>query len=271
MEKNNINWFPGHMARAISEIEKTVKDIDLIIEVIDARATSSSSNEELSRFNKPILKIALKSDLADLKTVKTNEDILFVNTIDKSLRNKVINSIEIKLSEKKQKLISKGLKNPIFYIMVVGLPNVGKSSLINFLANKNRIVAKNQPGVTRNQNTVKLSDSLYLQDNPGILFKKIKDLNTGYKLALINTIKKDILPLYDVVKYGYEFLNQNYQNQLFKYYGFNNEMSFEQFIDFIGNKKMFISIDNKIDLTRVVDSLFKDFTDCKVSKINYDR
>jgi ribosome biogenesis GTPase A len=187
------------MARTLRDIQGA-QNLDLIIEVVDARAIHISSNPELTlNFKKEILTIALKSDLADLQNVRIPENTIVGSIKDRQFKNKIINAIDNIFVHKITKLKSKGLLVPQFYIMVVGLPNVGKSSLINFLASSNKLIVENRPGVTKTKQLVKINQNYFLYDSPGVLVKKIDNEVDGYKLALIGTIKKDVLPLDEVV------------------------------------------------------------------------
>jgi ribosome biogenesis GTPase A len=188
------------MAKTLRDIQGA-QNLDLIIEVVDARAINISSNPELTKgFSKSKLTIALKSDLADLQSLTIPANTIIGSIKDKHFKTTIINAIDNIFSQKITKLKSKGLLVPQFYIMVVGLPNVGKSSLINFLASSNKLIVENRPGVTKTRQLVKITPNYFLYDSPGVLVKKINDEIDGYKLALIGTIKKDVLPLNEVIK-----------------------------------------------------------------------
>lgn len=270
MTKSIINWFPGHMAKANRKILETLKSVDLILEVVDARAIKTSSNNEFEKLNKPILHVALKSDLSDVAKAPDSSTIL-CNTKNKSYRTVLLNKINEVLKPLIAKKKAKGIANPNFYLMVVGLPNVGKSSLINFLANKKIAITGNQPAVTKIQSVLKINSNLFLQDNPGIFFKKIDDFKKGYVLALLNTIKKDVLPLKDVLRFCYDYLDSHYHNQLHNYYHNDNKMSFDDFIVWYSKQRHFIINNEQPDIGRTLNALFDDFASCKITKINYEK
>lgn len=265
-----INWFPGHMAAANQKIMQSLGSVDLVIEVVDARAVNITSNPAFNKINKPILKVALKSDIADIKNIKTVDNLVVGNLKDKNFRNVLLNKIKQMLAPTVAKKKAKGMAFVVSYLMVVGLPNVGKSSLINFLAKKNLAQTGNMPAVTRSQTTLKISNDLYLQDNPGIFFKKITDWKEGFVLALVNTIKKGVLPLEEILKFGYEYLNQHYAKAFNKYYGLDQPMVYSEFIKWYANKRKFIMVDNQPDIARAQDAFFDEIVNGKICKINYE-
>ncbi len=259
------------MAKTVSCIKQQINKIDLVIQIIDARCVNISSNSDLIKIckNKPIINIALKSDLADLKNKADNVyylDIMqkdFVNNVDKIIENKLANQIA--------KLKSKGLINPNFYCMVVGLPNVGKSSFINAFAKKNKVIVQNRPGITKNINLVKINKFCSIYDTPGILVKNIERIEDGYILGLIGSISKKVLPIEDVVKFAFEFYIKYYPNELKKYFGINNKLDFQEFIDFVVNKYKFIGKNNSKDYMKAYDFIFNTFINNKICKVNYEK
>jgi ribosome biogenesis GTPase A len=252
------------MAKALREI-RDVKNIDLVIEVVDARCINTSSNQELtSLIHKPILRIALKSDLAD---INTKQNILIGSLKERSFKNRILDAIHKQLKVSFDRLISKGLKNPEFYILVVGLPNIGKSSLINFLVGKNKLQVENRPGVTRSQQIIKIDKNLYIYDTPGVLTKNI-NRDDGFKLALVGTIRKDILPLNEVVEYGYTYLQDHYSKALERKFGIANS-SYNDFINLICKRYNF-SQNGINDVNRALDFLYNDMINGKIAKVNYE-
>ncbi|MDE5767736.1 MAG: ribosome biogenesis GTPase YlqF [Malacoplasma sp.] len=217
-EQKKINWFIGHMKKTVDVISEKKKNIDFVLEIVDSRLPNSSSNSELISIfsNKPIIKIALKSDLIDEKNKDKN---LFYASIKNSKdKNRIVNYINSCLEPKKQSFLKKGLKNPIFVGMVVGLPNIGKSSLINFLFNKKVLNVENRPGVTRKSENIKISDSLYLIDTPGVFFKNVKTYEIGLNLALINCVNRNLVNKKDLVIHLFDKILKNNQSFIFKKY-----------------------------------------------------
>lgn len=269
MEK--INWYVGHMAKSVSQIKQQIDKIDLIIQILDARCINISSNQELLAIfkNKPIINIALKSDLADLKN--KNNDVYYLDIKQKNFVNIVQKVIENKLTNQITKLKAKGLINQYFYCIVVGLPNIGKSSFINAFAKKNKVIVQNRPGVTKTINLVKINKYCSIYDTPGILVKNITTLTDGYILGLIGSINKKVLPIEGVVKFGFDFYTKHYFNEFKKYFGFNNELKYQEFLDYIVNKYKFIGKQNSYDYTKAYNYLFNIFVSNKICKVDYEK
>lgn len=266
-----INWFPGHMKKATDELISIAKNVDLIIEVIDARAIQSSSNQEITKIfqQKPILKIALKTDYSIVNN-SNNDEILFVSLKEKKFKNLIIKKIYKILDKKIQKDKTKGLVVPKYTILVVGLPNIGKSSLINYLKNKNILKVQNYPGVTKKQQLVSINENFDIIDTPGILFKKIDDINIGYKLVLINCIKKEVVTLDHVLRFGFNHFYKNHFNSLLNYYKLQDIKNYDDFVAQICLNKKWITKDNVFDINRFESQIFNDFSLGKICKTNFD-
>jgi len=274
MEENKvtkINWFPGHMRKATNEIINKLKIVDLVIEVVDSRAINSSSNDELRKLfgNKKIIKIALKQDLADIRK-NDDEDIIYGSLLDKNFKNKINRTLYNIMEEKMNKLKSKGMINPKFMVMVIGLPNVGKSSLINYMAPKKTLKVENRPGVTKAQQYRSINKNFNLLDTPGILDKKIRNIETGYKLALINCIKKEVLPIDEVLEWGYNYLTKYYYNAISKYYSYDEMYNYNEFINYLCKKYHYLMDNNELDVNRAIGTFYRDLINCKITRINYE-
>ncbi len=265
----NINWFPGHMKKATDEINKIINNIDLVIEVVDARCIEASSNDTLiATFNnKPIIKIALKADLSDIK--QTDTDTLLISTKNKADKNRVIERLNAAVIDKVERLQKKGLVNPSFSILVVGLPNVGKSSLINFLGTKSTLIAENRAGVTKKQSMRKINDRFYLIDTPGIFVKKINAMEVGYQLALINTINKTILPLTSINQYYHQYMMEHYAEKYMGFFKLKEKLAYPEFIEFIGQTMNFKTKGNTIDIDKVEDYLFNIYTSNNICRYHF--
>ncbi len=274
MNDTKLNWFPGHMAKTLKEFEKELKLIDLIIEIVDSRSINLTSDSEIvstiKNKNIPILKIASKSDLSDIDKSLYNH-ILVGSIKDNKFRNLILNEINNKLSQKIEKLKSKGYANPKVYIAIVGLPNVGKSSFINFLLNKKNLTAKNEPGVTRKKEWVKLSNYIYLLDTPGVSFKKINNEEDFYKLTLLRTINWNIVDKYKTIEFAYNFYLNKYSNELKKYYKFNDNFTFDNFLEFYANKFKLMLKNNEYDIETSLEKLYIDFSNNLICRVNYEK
>lgn len=258
------------MAKANKKILESLNKIDLVLEVVDARAINATSNPEFAKISKPVLKVALKSDIADINNIKWQPNLIVGSTKSKTFKKDLLAEIDKMLAPLAAKKKAKGIAKPTFCLMVVGLPNVGKSSLINFLANKTLTEVSNRPAVTKKQTINKISDNLYLQDNPGIFFKKIENVNEGYVLALVNTIKKEVLPLDEILEWCYDYLMNHYFQQLSKYYQMEYALPFNAFVKWYANKRKFVMSNNQPDIARTLNALFDDFVNGKICKINYE-
>jgi ribosome biogenesis GTPase A len=251
------------MAKATREIEN-LKSIDGIIQVVDARAIAASSNDEISKLNKPTLTVALKSDLSDVK--HSNTDNFIMGTIkDKSLKFTILNKMTDLFGAKINSLKSKGLLKPTFHLIVIGLPNVGKSSLINYLAGSKKVVVENRAGVTRRNKIIKINELFYLYDTPGIMFKKVSDDKQGYILSLLNVIKQSVIPFFEVNNFVYDYLNLYYYekfNKFFHYDGLNEYVAFRQFV----MDKHFLKTSNEADYYIYKTIISDDFI-----KLNYEK
>jgi ribosome biogenesis GTPase A len=223
--KANINWFPGHMAKSLKEIEDSLKLVDMIIEIIDARAPLASRNPQIVKYNKPRLIILSKKDLADqlvlnewINYFKNESTNVISMDLNKNFNEKqIVNAINALLKEKIEKDLKRGIKNRRIRALVVGIPNVGKSTFINKLAHKKAAGVGNKPGFTRSLQWVNTAN-IDLLDTPGVLWPKFEDYLTGVKLALIGTIKEDILDTDTLSDFAIKFLINNYKDEFVKRY-----------------------------------------------------
>ncbi|WP_033160014.1 ribosome biogenesis GTPase YlqF [Mycoplasmoides alvi] len=272
-KETQINWFPGHMKVATDAIQNMAKKIDLILEIIDARGICVSSNLELLNLfpNKPIIKLALKNDLADLSVTK-DHTIIFANKYQNNLRHLLLNQFEQKMLSKTKKLNSKGLLLPNYNVMVIGLPNVGKSTIINVLSKKTKVKTENRPGVTKSISVIKLNSMFNLIDTPGILFKKIDKFITGAKLTLMGIIKEHVVPIADILIWAFDYLKTFYPKLLINYLdNFTTSCTFEDFIYDLAKKRNFITNKNELDFNKALITLFNNIVNGTIGKINYEK
>lgn len=269
--ENKINWYPGHMKKAADNVLKILPVVDMVIEIIDSRCIKSSSNDDLKNIikNKKIIKIALKKDLCDIDEKKYN-DILFISTKNKNDKKVVINYLNNQVKEKMDSLKRKGMLKPQFTILVVGLPNVGKSSFINFLSQKNTLLAQNKAGVTKKQVNRKINDNFWMVDNPGIFVKNIKDKNIGFKLALINSINKNILPIYEINCYFHSFMQEKYWDKYSNFFNIKEKISYDKLVELIGYQMNFKIKNDELDYDKINNYLFNIYSNAKICRYHFE-
>ncbi len=265
-QKTNINWYPGHMTRAFREIDKALKSVDMIIELRDARVVDASRNPEVGKLapNKPRLIILSKRDLADsLVTERWVNDLTKENQIAIALD---FNNDDLKIITEKCQLlmnnwlerqIRKGIKPRAIRAMILGIPNVGKSTLINRLAKRKITKVADKPGVTRALQWVKVNKDLELLDTPGVLWPRIDDQENAQLLAITGAINDQILDLDDLGEVAYLYLYENYRDKLNERYG-DVPNDFYQAMDVIAKKRNFYIKDQEFDHKRSVDIFFKE-------------
>lgn len=230
---SNIQWFPGHMAKARREATEKLKLVDVVVELIDARLPYSSRNPMIDEIvgQKQRLIVLNKVDLADEKRTKEwmqffqqqNHLILPICAKDGKGLKKIQETLKDMMSEKLKKLRAKGLKNRPIRLMILGIPNVGKSTLINRFIQKNKAETGNRPGVTKGQQWLKLGSEFELLDTPGILWPKFEDQEIGKKLALTGAIKDTLLNQEHVALYAIDFFARYYPEKMMKSFGVSRE------------------------------------------------
>lgn len=256
------------MAKGLNKIV-SAKNIDMFIEVLDARAINISSNPNLIAVKKPVLKIALKADLADITTTDDTNNLLIGSIKDRDFKKIIMAKLYQMMMPNISKAKHEGLIKPSFHIMVVGLPNVGKSSLINFLSSSRNLIVGNQPGVTKSNKLQKVNDTFYLYDTPGILLKNINNIDDGYKLSLLGVIKKEILPLNEVIEFAFNFYIKNYHNELSNRYNLIDN-DYLKFLENIAVRYNFFMQQKKIDMFRVYNFLYDEIINGKICRVNYE-
>ncbi len=278
-----IQWFPGHMAKARRQIEEKLKVIDIVYEIVDARIPLSSSNPMLNEIikNKPKLILLNKDDLADPKI--TNQWIEYyqnkgfiaisINSLTDNLEKTIYQKTKEILSESILKDELKGLTSRPFNAMVLGIPNVGKSQFINNIAKKNKAKTGNLPGITKMQSFLNAGDNLRVYDNPGVLWPKFEDEVTGMKLALLGSIKDSILPIDDVALYGIEYLKTNYPTSLEKRYNIDLKtlVTNIEILDEIGKRRGCLISGGEIDYERVFNLFLNDLRNGLLGRMSFER
>lgn len=275
-----IQWYPGHMAKAKREIEEKLKFVDIVFELVDARIPLSSRNPMINDIlkNKPRLLLMTKSIMADDYYNKKFVNELSINEYTKTLLidsinglniNKIVTTAKEVLKDKLAKEQQRGMKPRAIKAMVIGIPNVGKSTLINKLVGKKTAIVGNKPGVTKAQQWIRINKDLDLLDTPGVLWPKFEDQKIGYNLALTGAIKDDILHKDDLIIYFIEFLKENYPNSL-QFYNVCKDDDNIDILDTIAKNKNFIR-NKEIDYERVYDLILNDFRNIRLGRITLDR
>ena len=276
-----IQWFPGHMAKARRQVTEKLKLVDIIFELVDARLPLSSRNPMIDEIlnQKPRLVILNKEDMADPAMTKKwiayfkeqGIESVSVNSHAGSGLDKIVKAAESILKEKWDRMRARGMKPRAIRAMIVGIPNVGKSTLINRIAKKNIAKTGNMPGVTKAQQWIKTAKNLELLDTPGILWPKFEDPEIGFKLALTGAIKDAILNLQDVAIWGLHFLEREYPARLEERYGYKElpddiAAVFEQ----IGQRRGCLSSGGDIDYDKVTDVIIRDVRTTQFGRLTFD-
>ncbi|HEO3095862.1 TPA: ribosome biogenesis GTPase YlqF [Streptococcus agalactiae] len=219
-----IQWFPGHMSKARRQVQENIKHVDFVTILVDARLPLSSQNPMLTKIvgDKPKLMILNKADLADPIRTKEWRDFyesqglktLAINSKEQSTVKKVTDIAKILMSDKIVKLRGRGIQKETLRTMIIGIPNAGKSTLMNRLAGKKIAVVGNKPGVTKGQQWLKSNKELEILDTPGILWPKFEDELVGLKLALTGAIKDQLLPMDEVTIFGLNYFKTYYPDRL---------------------------------------------------------
>ena len=283
----NIEWYPGHVAKARREIKEHLKEVDLVIEIIDARCPLSSINflnEEIK--NKKRLIIVNKIDLADKDAIKTlnkkklsevvdnfDGEILFLDSRNNDIQSEVDKKIDILTKDIIEKNEKKGITKTLIKAMVVGMPNVGKSTFINSYVKKKVNKVENTPGVTKNLQWAKISDKVLLLDTPGVTVKKFENNDVGLNLALVGSINDDILEKQDL---AYEFLNKVYDKysdlfiKRYKLEKANKDSSSIEVMDEIAEKNAAYKKGGGINYDKVANLIINDFRKGLIGKISLE-
>ncbi|NLK95641.1 MAG: ribosome biogenesis GTPase YlqF [Clostridiales bacterium] len=277
-----INWFPGHMRKTQREIKENLKLVDAVIEIRDARIPRSSANPDIDKIvgDKPRIILLNKCDLSESKVTKewikelSNDHVkvLEVNCLNGVGLNGIKPAILDLLKEKHERLKAKGLVKIITRVMVVGIPNCGKSTFINKMARNNIAKTGDRPGVTKNKQWIKTSIGIELLDTPGVLWPKFDDEETALNLAFTGAIKDEVMDVEELAYKLVERLQKYYPNELKERYKI--EELYENPLDTlnaIARKRGAIMKGSEIDYNRIAVTLLDEFRGGKIGNITLER
>ena len=286
--KSNINWYPGHMVKAINDIKSILKLIDIVVEVVDARLPLSSCNpiiEELAQDKKKII-VLNKKDLADEEETKKwikyfeSKDMMSI-AVDSSEPQDIKKIVDAIVTQGKEAYKAKveALSvdfRPIYRVLIAGIPNVGKSTIINKIDKRNAAEVSNKPGVTVRKQWIRVQDNIELLDTPGLLWPRLDNNNAGEKLALTGNIKQEILEIEGLACKGIEFLltNDKYLNMFIDKYKLNDEdienMDSYDILELVGRKRGCLMSGGHVDTEKAAKIFLDELKDGKIGKITLE-
>ena len=276
----NFQWYPGHMTKAKRQMQEDIKLIDLVIELVDARIPLSRRNPDIDELGKNKYRLILmnKADLADRKATEQwsaffKKKGYYVVSLDARSKNGMKSITDIIMEACKEKMErdrKRGIKNRPVRAMVVGIPNVGKSTFINSYAGKACAKTGNKPGVTKGKQWIRLSKSVELLDTPGILWPKFEDQQVGIRLACVGSIKDDILNMEELALWLIEHLRTNYSGLLEKRYGISEEGTAVEILGKIARARGCLKKGEELDYVKASGLLFDDFRGGKIGRVTLE-
>lgn len=277
----NIQWYPGHMTKAMRQMQEDIKLIDLIIEICDARIPNSGRNPDLNKLgqNKGRLVLLNKSDLAEETINKQWVDAFKKQNIPcilldarknihmKDIQNAIMEACREKIERDKRK----GIKNRPIRAMVVGIPNVGKSTFINSFSHQAVAKTGNKPGVTKGKQWIRMSNMLELLDTPGVLWPRFDTPEIGEHLAMIGSINDEIIDTYELAECILAFMKEYYFDRIAERFGISQEMLPAEMIAFIGKKRGCLMKGGECDLMKAAAIVVDEFRNGKLGRISIER
>lgn len=280
--KTSINWYPGHMAKTKREIKENLNLVDIVYEVVDSRIPFSSKIKDIDEIikDKPRIIIMTKYDLCDEEKTKKcatyyesqGYKVVVVDLVNTKGINKIFDVTNCLLKELNEKREEKSLKKRAYRALIVGIPNVGKSTLINRLVGKKATITGNKPGVTKKLSWIRINNELELLDSPGILWPKLGNETQAYNLASFSAIKEEILPIGKVAVYILDTLNKKYKQNLIDRYDLS-DFDYDDVIpsyEKIGRKRGCLISGGEVDYDKVSNLIIKDLREGRLGKITFD-
>ena len=282
-QKQTVQWFPGHMAKTRRLIKESLPFVDIVTEIVDARIPFSSSNPELKEMigNKPRIVLLNKCDVADEKTTakwveyykKNGMYALPVDCRSGKGLNAYLPLVREVLKDKIKRNTEKGMVGKPLRVMVVGIPNTGKSSFINKMAGRNRAKVADKPGVTRSNSWFAVGSGIELLDTPGVLWPKFDDKSVGDKLAFIGSVKDEVIDIESLAMRLIDVLKEGYSEKLterYKIIGFEDKENYE-ILEMIGRKRGMLISGGEIDYERASVMLLDEYRAGKLGKLSLEQ
>ncbi len=276
----NFQWYPGHMTKAKRQMQEDIKLIDLVVELVDARIPLSSRNPDIDELGKNKYRLILmnKSDLADPRQTDAWSNYFrkkgyFVVCLDARSKNGMKNVTDVIMEACKEKMErdrKRGIKNRPVRAMVVGIPNVGKSTFINSYAGRACAKTGNKPGVTKGKQWIRLNKNVELLDTPGILWPKFEDQLVGLRLALIGSIKDEILNVDELALELIQILLAQYKGVLQERYGVNEEQKVTEILMEIAKNRNFVTKGGELDYSKAAAIVIDEFRSGKIGRITLE-
>ncbi len=280
--KVNINWYPGHMAKTKRLINENIDAIDIVYEIVDARIPYSTRvrNLDIKVTNKPRILVFTKMDLCDkvetskwIKYYESNgEEVVCLDLEHNPNLKPLFSKTKELMSETNAKRAMKGMNEKRARVLIIGVPNAGKSTLINRLVGKKAVNVGNKPGVTKNLNWIRINEDVELLDTPGILWPKLEEETVAFNLACFTAIREEILPIYEVIEYFLRALQKYYPEKLESRYGIKEiDEDIVNTLDIIGKKRGCLIKGGEIDYDKVIQVIMSDIKDGLIKNITFDR
>lgn len=275
-----IQWFPGHMTKAARQMEENLKKVDFVIEIRDARIPDSSRNPMLDGIihTKPRLIILSKKDKADPKLTKEwitylekdNVRVIALDLVHENYKAAIVQASKTLCASFIEKQKRRGIKPRALRAMVCGIPNVGKSTMINTLAKRKAAKTADKPGVTKSLQWIKLDKDLELLDTPGVLWPKFDDQQIGLKLALLGSIRDEVVTMDELARFAVEWLMENNPSSLIETYGIEIQDTPWHTLEQVAIKRGYLQ-KGQIDENRLMNSFVKDMRENKCGLITWEK
>ena len=276
-----VQWFPGHMQKALRAMKENLKLVDCILELSDARAPLSGRNPELLKLaeGKPRLLLLNKADLADSRVTEEwiryfkdkGETVIPLNSVTGSGVQKIVPALDVLLAEKKERLAQRGIVGRSVRLMTVGIPNVGKSSFINKFTKNAATKTGDRPGVTRGSQWVRLKNGYELMDTPGVLWPKFEEKENALRLAATGAIRDEVLNTEEIAEFLLGYLANRYPDALEARYKIAQQAPPEEgWLYLVGKKRGFIISGGEVDMLRAASVVLDEFRGGKLGRISME-